>query len=64
MAKSSADNQELRWTCEAAIEGTKQSVVMSILVAKNLAIRDITHMLGRDGVGMGLWEQVRFWGLV
>ncbi|XP_009365627.2 exocyst complex component SEC3A-like [Pyrus x bretschneideri] len=48
MAKSSADDQELRRACEAAIEGTKQSVVMSIRVAKSRAIRGITHMLGRD----------------
>lgn len=35
MAKSSADDEELRWACEAAIEGTKQKVVMSIRVAKS-----------------------------
>ncbi|KAK4768707.1 hypothetical protein SAY87_003848 [Trapa incisa] len=34
MAKSSADDEELRRACEAAIEGTKQKVMMSIRVAK------------------------------
>ncbi|KAI3777425.1 hypothetical protein L1987_47225 [Smallanthus sonchifolius] len=35
MAKSSADDKELRRACEAAIEDTKQKVVMSIRVAKS-----------------------------
>ncbi|KAH9624976.1 hypothetical protein KSS87_013995 [Heliosperma pusillum] len=35
MAKSSADDQELRRACEAAIEGTKQKVMMSIRVVKS-----------------------------
>lgn len=48
MAKSSADDQELRRACEAAIEGTKQSVVMSIRVAKSRGIWGKTHKLGRD----------------
>ncbi|KAF2324482.1 hypothetical protein GH714_014686 [Hevea brasiliensis] len=34
MAKSSADDEELRKACEAAIEGTKQKIVMSIRVAR------------------------------
>ncbi|KAM5564782.1 exocyst complex component SEC3A [Rosa sericea] len=48
MAKSSADDQELRRACEAAIEGTKQSVVMSIRVAKSRGMWGKTHKLGRD----------------
>lgn len=35
MAKSSADDKELRRACEAAIEGTKQNVVLCIRVAKS-----------------------------
>lgn len=35
MAKSSADDEELRRACEAAIESTRQKVVMSIRVAKS-----------------------------
>lgn len=35
MAKSSADDDELRRACEAAIEGTKQNIVMSIRVVKS-----------------------------
>ncbi|PWA84268.1 exocyst complex component Sec3 [Artemisia annua] len=35
MAKSSADDKELRRACEAAIEGTKQNVVICIRVAKS-----------------------------
>ncbi|VFQ99147.1 unnamed protein product [Cuscuta campestris] len=38
MAKSSADDEELRRACEAAIEGTKQAVLMSIRVAKSRGI--------------------------
>ena len=38
MAKSSVDDEELRRACEAAIEGTKQKVVMSIRVAKSRGI--------------------------
>lgn len=48
MAKSSADDQELRRACEAAIEGTKQTVVMSIRVAKSRGMWGKTHKLGRD----------------
>ncbi|KAL4584383.1 hypothetical protein LXL04_008983 [Taraxacum kok-saghyz] len=35
MAKSSADDKELRRACEDAIEGTKQRIIMSIRVAKS-----------------------------
>ena len=38
MAKSSADDAELRRACEAAIESTKQKVVMSIRVSKSRRI--------------------------
>ncbi|XP_031121544.1 exocyst complex component SEC3A-like [Ipomoea triloba] len=38
MAKSSADDEELRRACEVAIEGTKQTVLMSIRVAKSRGI--------------------------
>ncbi|XP_022133572.1 exocyst complex component SEC3A [Momordica charantia] len=48
MAKSSADDGELRRACEAAIEGTKQRVVMSIRVAKSRGIWGKSGMLGRQ----------------
>ncbi|XP_076883268.1 exocyst complex component SEC3A-like [Bidens hawaiensis] len=35
MAKSTADDKELRRACEAAIDGTKQKIIMSIRVAKS-----------------------------
>ncbi|XP_048331128.2 exocyst complex component SEC3A isoform X2 [Ziziphus jujuba] len=38
MAKSSADDEELRRACEAAIEGTKQKIVFSIRVVKGRGI--------------------------
>ncbi|KAF5955672.1 hypothetical protein HYC85_008528 [Camellia sinensis] len=47
MAKSSADDEELRRACEAAIEGTKQKIVMSIRVAKGRGIWGKTGKLGR-----------------
>ncbi|KAL2504144.1 Exocyst complex component SEC3A [Abeliophyllum distichum] len=47
MAKSSADDKELRRACEAAIEGTKQNVVMSIRVAKSRGIWGKSAKLGR-----------------
>ncbi|KAL2937981.1 Exocyst complex component SEC3A [Bienertia sinuspersici] len=48
MAKSSADDQELRRACEAAIEGTKQSVMMSIRVAKSRGVWGKSGKLGRQ----------------
>ncbi|KAJ9166142.1 hypothetical protein P3X46_020929 [Hevea brasiliensis] len=48
MAKSSADDEELRRACEAAIEGTKQKVVMSIRVAKSRGIWGKSGKLGRQ----------------
>ncbi|CAM8926185.1 unnamed protein product [Rhodiola kirilowii] len=47
MAKSSADDAELRRACEAAIEGTKQKVVLSIRVAKSRGIWGKSGKLGR-----------------
>ncbi|XP_059637425.1 exocyst complex component SEC3A-like [Cornus florida] len=47
MAKSSADDSELRRACEAAIEGTKQRIVMSIRVAKSRGIWGKTAKLSR-----------------
>ncbi|XP_019174748.1 PREDICTED: exocyst complex component SEC3A-like [Ipomoea nil] len=38
MAKSSADDEELRRACEVVIESTKQTVLMSIRVAKSRGI--------------------------
>ncbi|KFK23976.1 hypothetical protein AALP_AAs72696U000100 [Arabis alpina] len=38
MAKSSAEDGELRRACQAAIEGTKQQIVMSIRVAKSRGV--------------------------
>ncbi|RVX15214.1 Exocyst complex component SEC3A [Vitis vinifera] len=48
MAKSSADDEELRRACEAAIEGTKQKIVMSIRVAKSRGIWGKSGKLGRN----------------
>lgn len=47
MAKSSADDGELRRACEAAIEGTKQKIVMSIRVAKSRGIWGKSGKLGK-----------------
>ncbi|XP_063935779.1 exocyst complex component SEC3A isoform X2 [Daucus carota subsp. sativus] len=54
MAKSSADDAELRRACEAAVEGTKHRVVMSIRVAKIQAAQGVwakSARLGRGGGG-------------
>lgn len=49
MAKSSADDLELRLACQVAIEGTKHKVVMSIRVAKSRGIfGKKTGMLSRQ----------------
>ncbi|WMV57023.1 hypothetical protein MTR67_050408 [Solanum verrucosum] len=48
MAKSSADDEELRRACEAALESTKQKIVMSIRVAKSRGIWGKTGKLGRS----------------
>ncbi|XP_040998460.1 exocyst complex component SEC3A [Juglans microcarpa x Juglans regia] len=48
MAKSSADDEELRRACEAAIEGTKQKIVLSIRVAKSRGIWGKYGKLGRQ----------------
>ena len=48
MAKSSVDDEELRRACEAAIEGTKQKVVMTIHVAKSRGIWGKSGKLGRN----------------
>ncbi|KAL8053901.1 hypothetical protein ABFX02_05G103000 [Erythranthe guttata] len=50
MAKSSADDEELRRACEAAIEGTKQKIVMSIRVAKSCGIWGKSGKLGRGNM--------------
>uniref|UniRef100_A0A7N1A6G1 Exocyst complex component Sec3 PIP2-binding N-terminal domain-containing protein n=1 Tax=Kalanchoe fedtschenkoi TaxID=63787 RepID=A0A7N1A6G1_KALFE len=47
MAKSSADDAELRRACEAAIEGTKQKLLLSIRVAKSRGIWGKSGKLGR-----------------
>lgn len=48
MAKSSADDEELRRACEAAIEGTKEKIAMSIRVAKSRGIWGKSGKLGRQ----------------
>ncbi|GAB2265212.1 Exocyst complex component S3A [Dionaea muscipula] len=48
MAKSSADDQELKRACEAAIEGSRQKVMMSIRVAKSHGVWGKTSKLGRS----------------
>ncbi|KAH6780524.1 exocyst complex component sec3A [Perilla frutescens var. hirtella] len=50
MAKSSADDEELRRACEAAIEGTKQKVVMSMRVAKCTGMWNKAGKLGRGSM--------------
>lgn len=47
MAKSSADDEELRRACEAAIEGSKEKITMSIRVAKSRGIWGKSSKLGR-----------------
>ena len=47
MAKSSADDEELRRACEAAIEGTKQSIMMLICVIKGRGVWGKSGKLGR-----------------
>ncbi|CAJ1972646.1 unnamed protein product [Sphenostylis stenocarpa] len=48
MAKSSADDGELRRACEAAIEDPKQKIVMSLRVAKSHGILGKSSKLGRQ----------------
>ncbi|KAF8377471.1 hypothetical protein HHK36_030849 [Tetracentron sinense] len=50
MAKSSADDEELRRACEAAIEagGSKQKIVLSIRVAKSRGMWGKSGRLGRN----------------
>ncbi|XP_047328351.1 exocyst complex component SEC3A-like isoform X2 [Impatiens glandulifera] len=50
MAKSSADDEELKRACETAIEGTKQKVVLSMRVAKSHGIWGKSAKLGRGGM--------------
>ncbi|GAB2271876.1 Exocyst complex component S3A [Dionaea muscipula] len=47
MAKSSADDQELRRTCEAAIDGTKEKIIMAIRVAKSHGLWGKSSKFGR-----------------
>ncbi|KAM7514164.1 hypothetical protein LguiA_003747 [Lonicera macranthoides] len=47
MAKSSADDEELRRACEAAIEGSKEKITMSIRVAKSRGIWGKSSKFGR-----------------
>ncbi|KAL8029944.1 hypothetical protein ABFX02_14G255400 [Erythranthe guttata] len=47
MAKSSADDDELRRACAAAMDGTKQDIVLSIRVAKSRGIWGKSGKLGR-----------------
>ncbi|KAM0971603.1 hypothetical protein ACFX13_019786 [Malus domestica] len=58
MVKLSTDDQELQRACKAAVEGTKQSVIMSICMAKSHMILGITHMLGRNGARMARWSEL------
>lgn len=50
MAKSSADDDELRRACEAAIDGTKQKVVLSMRVAKCTGMWNKAGKLGRGSM--------------
>ncbi|KAI4339867.1 hypothetical protein MLD38_024760 [Melastoma candidum] len=48
MAKSSADDVELRRACEVAVEGTKEKIMMSIRVAKSRGVWGKAGKLGRQ----------------
>lgn len=48
MAKSSADDGELRRACDAAIEDPKQKIVMALRVAKSHGILGKNSKLGRQ----------------
>jgi len=48
MAKSSADDGELRRACDAAIEDPKQKIVMALRVAKSHGILGKSSKLGRQ----------------
>jgi fatty acid desaturase len=48
MAKSSADDVELRRACEAAIEDPKQKIILSLRVAKSHGILGKSSKLGRQ----------------
>ncbi|XP_020594062.1 exocyst complex component SEC3A-like isoform X2 [Phalaenopsis equestris] len=48
MARSSADDAELKRACEASIEGSKHKVVLSIRVAKSRGIFGKSAKLGRQ----------------
>lgn len=50
MAKSSADDEELRRACEAAIEGTKQKIVLSMRVAKCQGMWAKSGKLGKNSM--------------
>ncbi|KAK9073328.1 hypothetical protein SSX86_007652 [Deinandra increscens subsp. villosa] len=47
MAKSSADDLELRRACDTAMEGTKQKVILSIRVAKSRGIWGKSGKIGK-----------------
>lgn len=47
MAKSSADDIDLRRACEAAMDGTKQKVVLSIRVAKSRGVWGKSAKIGK-----------------
>jgi hypothetical protein len=47
MAKSSADDEELRRACEAATDGTLEKIIMSVRVAKSRGIWNKSAKLGR-----------------
>ncbi|CAH2042102.1 unnamed protein product [Thlaspi arvense] len=46
MARSSADDQDLKRACEAAIEGSKEKIEMSMRVAKSHGIWGKSAKLG------------------
>ncbi|MCH89034.1 exocyst complex component SEC3A, partial [Trifolium medium] len=48
MAKSSADDVELRRACESAIEDPKQKIILSLRVAKSHGILGKSSKLGRQ----------------
>lgn len=50
MAKSSADDEELRRACQAAMDNPKQKIVMSIRVAESRGMWGKTSKLGRGGM--------------
>nr|GFA99075.1 hypothetical protein [Tanacetum cinerariifolium] len=62
MAKSSADDKELRRACEAAIEGTKQNVVMKKWQNQALMIRSFGEPVKHVVMSIRVAKSKGAWG--